>query len=174
MNPFIRLIGIVSVLGLFGCTSAPTAGKTVYIPSGKESYYEQYHYAPVLRSGDTVIISGIAAAGDGTYEDKVRRMFERMKTDLALAGLTTADVVEITTFHTGPKDTAAFDEEWDRFLKIHAEYFPAGNYPAWTAIGGIVLLAPGAVVEMRVVAVAGAGKSLKVDYEARRQAAPGG
>ncbi len=165
MNHCIRLIGIASILGLFGCASAPPAGKIVYIPSGKESYYEKYHFAPVLRSGDTVIISGIAAAGDGTYEDKVRRMFERMKTDLALAGLTPADVVEITTFHTEPKDTAAFDAEWDRFLKIHAEYFPAGNYPAWTAIGGIVLLAPGAVVEMRVVAVAGAGKNLQVKYE---------
>lgn len=173
MKRFTRLICILSVLGLFGCASAPTAGKIVYIPSGKESYYEKYHFAPVLGAGDTVIISGIAAAGDGSYEDKVRRMFERMKTDLALAGLTPADVVEITTFHTESKDTAAFDAEWDRFLKIHAEYFPAGNYPAWTAIGGIVLLAPGAVVEMRAVAVAGAGNSLKVDYEAPGKAAPG-
>ncbi len=174
MNTVIRLMALASFLALAGCASAPPAGKVVYIPSGKESYYDKYHFAPVLRTGDMVIISGIAAAGDGSYEDKVRRMFERMKSDLALAGLTPADVVEITTFHTTPKDTAAFDEEWDRFLKIHAEYFPAGNYPAWTAIGGIVLLAPGAVVEMRVVAVAGAGKRLKVDYEAQRQAAPGG
>lgn len=166
MNPSIRLIGMVSVVALFGCASAPPAGKTVYVLQGKESWYDKYHYAPVLRTGDTVILSGIAAAGDGSYDDKVRRMFERMKAELALAGLTPADVVEITTFHTEPKDTAAFDEEWDRFLKIHAEYFPAGNYPAWTAIGGIVLLAPGAVVEMRVVAVAGAGKSLQVKYEA--------
>lgn len=154
------------ILGVAGCATAPT-GKTVYVLSGKEDWYDKYHFAPALRTGDTVILSGIAAGGDGTYEDKVRRMFDRMKAELAMAGLTPADVVEITTFHTQPKDTAAFDEEWDRFLKVHAEYFPAGNYPAWTAIGGIVLLAPGAVVEMRVVAIAGAGKSMKVEYQSR-------
>jgi enamine deaminase RidA (YjgF/YER057c/UK114 family) len=169
MNPRVLAAASVLILVLSGCATAPT-GKTVYVLSGKEDWYDKYHFAPALRTGDTVILSGIAAGGDGTYEDKVRRMFDRMKAELALAGLTSADVVEITTFHTQPKDTAAFDEEWDRFLKVHAEYFPPGNYPAWTAIGGIVLLAPGAVVEMRVVAVAGAGKSLKVNYQ--RSAAP--
>ena len=168
-----KLIGLLVLLVLSGCATAPQTGKTVYVLNGKEDWYDKSHFAPALRYGDTVILSGIAAGGEGTYEDKLRRMFERMKAELALAGLTPADVVEITTFHTQPKDTAAFDEEWDRFLKVHAEYFPAGNYPAWTAIGGIVLLAPGAVVEMRVVAVAGAGKSLKVNYEARPQAAHG-
>jgi enamine deaminase RidA (YjgF/YER057c/UK114 family) len=160
------------VLSLSGCATTPT-GKTVYVLQGKEDWYDKYHYAPVLRSGDTVILSGIAAAGDGSYDDKVRRMFDRMKAELALAGLTPADVVEITTFHTQPKDTDAFDEEFDRFLKIHDEYFPPGNYPAWTAIGGIVLLAPGAVVEMRVVAVVGAGKSLKVNYQSQLKPASG-
>ncbi len=170
MNTQVRFASIVLVVGLCACAAVPQQGKTVYVLSGKEEWYDMYHFAPALRSGDMLILSGIAAAGDGTYEDKVRRMFERMKAELALAGLTSADVVEITTFHTEPKDTAAFDAEWDRFLKIHAEYFPAGDYPAWTAIGGVVLLAPGAVVEMRVVAVAGAGKSLKVDYQSRRPA----
>ena len=164
MNLRIAPAALLAALILTGCASAPT-GKTVYVLAGKEDWYDKYHYAPALRTGDTVILSGIAAAGDGSYDDKVRRMFERMKAELALAGLTPGDVVEITTFHTSPKDTAAFDEEFDRFLKIHDEYFSAGNYPAWTAIGGIVLLAPGAVVEMRVVAVAGAGKSIKVNYQ---------
>jgi len=161
----IVLVATALILALSGCAAAPQTGKTVYVLQGKEDWYDKYHYAPVLRSGDMVILSGIAAAGDGSYDDKVRRMFERMKAELALAGLTPADVVEITTFHTQPKDTPAFDAEWDEFLKIHAEYFPAGNYPAWTAIGGIVLLAPGVVVEMRVVAIAGAGKSLQVNYQ---------
>jgi enamine deaminase RidA (YjgF/YER057c/UK114 family) len=152
---------------LVGCASAPT-GKTVYITAGKDINYDTYHFAPALRVGDTVILSGIPATGDGSYEDKVRRMFERMKAELAMAGATPADVVEITTFHSQPKDTAAFDDEFDRFLKIHAEYFPPGNYPAWTAIGGAVLLSPGGVVEMRVVAVIGAGAKLKVQ---RQQAA---
>lgn len=153
-----------AVLLLVACANTPT-GKIVYITAGKDINYDTYHFAPALRVGDTVILSGIPAAGDGSYEDKVRRMFERMKAELAMTGATPADVVEITTFHSQPKDTAAFDDEWDRFLKIHAEYFPPGNYPAWTAIGGAVLLSPGGVVEMRVVAVIGAGAKLQVRRE---------
>lgn len=172
MNTKISAAGAALVLMLSGCASlgSPPPGKTVYITAGKDANYDSYHFAPALKVGDTVILSGIPAAGDGSYEDKVRRMFERMKAELAMAGATPADVVEITTFHTEPKDTPAFDAEWDRFLKIHAEYFPAGNYPAWTAIGGIVLLSPGAVVEMRVVAVIGSGNApVKVQRSAPGQ-----
>ena len=39
--------------------------------------------------------------------------------------------------------------------------FPA-NYPAWTAVGTPALLARGAAVEMRVVAMIGSGKNPKV------------
>jgi enamine deaminase RidA (YjgF/YER057c/UK114 family) len=172
MSPRIWIACVMSGLGLFGCASAPPSGKVVFVPADRAGWYDEEHFAPALRTGNTIIISGVAAAGTGTYEEKVRRMFERVKAELAQAGADMSDVVEIDTFHTQPKDTQAFDDEFDRFLKIHDEYFPAGNYPAWTAIGGIVLLAPGAVVEMRVVAVIGAGKSLRVNHGDSKQTAP--
>jgi hypothetical protein len=65
------------------------------------------------------------------------------------------------------RDTETFRKEFAELQRIHHEYFPSG-YPAWTAVGTTALLAPGAVLEMRVVAIAGAGKNTEV----KRAAAP--
>jgi enamine deaminase RidA (YjgF/YER057c/UK114 family) len=150
------------VLLCTACVSTPPPAKTVIIPAGYDRAYDDYHYSPVVRVGDTVIVSGIPAGGAGTYEEQIRRMFERLKVTLAAAGADISDVVEITTFHQNVKDTQAFDDEFDRFLKVYDGYFPNKDYPAWTAVGGITLLSPGAPVEMRAVAVVGSGKHVTV------------
>ena len=152
---------VIGVLLCGGCAVAPPA-KTIIIPAGQDRAYDDYHYSPVVRVGDTVIVSGIPAGGPGDYEDQIRRMFERLKTTLAAAGADISDVVEITTFHQNVKDTPAFDAEFERFLKVYDQYFPNKDYPAWTAVGGITLLSPGAPVEMRAVAVVGSGKRVTV------------
>ncbi len=135
--------------------------KTVIVPAGTERSYDNWHYAPAVRVGDTVWASGIPASGAPTYEGRIRRMFERTKAVLKDAGADMADVVELTTFHRDAKDTEAFRKEFEEFLKVHKEFFPE-NYPAWTAVGTTSLLAPDAPVEMKVVAVIGAGKNAKV------------
>ena len=139
--------------------SADASGKTIIIPDKRDLEYEKYHYAPAIRLGDTVIVSGIPAAGAGTYQDKIRRMFQRVAVTLQAAGAGMDDVVEIQTFHANSKDTAEFQKEFEEILAVHREFF-ASNYPAWTAIGNAVLLANGAAVEIRVVAVIGASKNV--------------
>jgi enamine deaminase RidA (YjgF/YER057c/UK114 family) len=134
------------------------AGKTAIVPAGEDRAYDDWHYAPAVRTGGLVIVSGIPAARGDTYEAKVRAMFERLKRTLAAAGADLSDVVELTTFHAGARDTEGFQKEFAEFSRIHHEYFPSG-YPAWTAVGTTALLAPGAVVEMRAVAIVGAGKN---------------
>ena len=129
---------------------------------GHEAAYHDWHYTPVVKVGQMVIVSGIPAAGPGTYEEKVRRMFVALGTDLAQAGATYADVVELTTFHTGPTDAAGFQDEFARFAPIHHEFFPS-HYPAWSAVGTSALLSPGAVVELRAVAMIGSGRAPKAD-----------
>lgn len=141
--------------------SGDSPRKTIIIPAGQGQAYDDYHYAPAVRVGDTVIVSGIPAGGTGSYEDQVRHMFDRARKVLEAAGANLSDVVEINTFHAQPKDSAAFNAEFERFLKVHREYFPSG-YPAWTAVGTTALLAPGAVLEMRLVAVIGAGRSERI------------
>src|SRR5688572_32164250 len=154
----------VATLVLAGCAAAPerpTVAKTIVIPARSDRAYDDYHYAPAVRVGDTVIVSGIPAGPGDTYEAKITAMFERLKRTLEAAGATLADVVEINTFHVDVKDTPSFEAEFAQFLAVHRVYFPEG-YPAWTAVGTTALLAEGAPVEMRVVAVIGAGRSVTV------------
>lgn len=149
-----------------GCASQPQVpAKIVVIPPHMDRAYDDYHYAPAIRVGDTVIVSGIPAGPGDNYEARIRRMFERLKTTLEAAGASMADVVEITTFHREPKDSASFKDEFERFLAIHKEYFTSG-YPAWTAVGTTALLADGAPVEMRAVAMVGSGKEIKLQRAA--------
>jgi enamine deaminase RidA (YjgF/YER057c/UK114 family) len=148
-------------LGGFASSALADSGKTIVIPEHMDRAYDDYHYAPAVRVGDMVIVSGIPAGKGATYEERIRNMFERLKTTLAAAGASLGDVVEITTFHREPKDTDAFDEEFKKFLVVHNEYFKDG-YPAWTAVGTTALLSKDAPVEMRAVAMIGAGKKITV------------
>lgn len=139
-------------------------GKSIVIPPGQDRAYDDWHYAPAVRVGDLVIVSGIPAGGADTYEGKVRNMFERLKRTLASAGARLEDVIELQSFHATARDTEAFQKEFAAFQRVHHEYFPSG-YPAWTAVGTTALLTPGAVVEMRAVAVIGSGAQLRVERQ---------
>lgn len=152
---------------LVSTAATESPGKTIVIPDKSERAYTEYHYAPAIRVGDMVIVSGIPAGGPGTYTEQVRRMFNRAKAALEAAGATMDDVIELQSFHVNAKTTADFQKEFAEFLEVHKEYFKEG-YPAWTAIGNAVLLAQGAVVEVRFVAAIGAGKLVKIE----RVAAP--
>lgn len=148
---------------------APT--REHFASPGHEAAYHDWHYTPVVKVGDMVIVSGIPAAGPGTYEEKVRRMFVALGKQLEQAGASYADVVELTTFHTGPTDPKSFQEEFARFAPIHHAFFPT-HYPAWSAVGTSALLAPGAVVEMRAVAMIGSGRAPKADIPTPRAPTP--
>lgn len=140
----------------------PAPTREHFAPPGMEGAYHRWHYSPVVKVGDMVIVSGIPAGGPGTYEEKVRRMFRALEAHLAQAGATLADVVELTSFHAGATDNAAFNEEFARFAPIHHEFFPA-HYPAWSAVGTTALLMPDAPVELRAVAIIGSGKVPRAD-----------
>ncbi len=162
MNPFKLAPCFALTLAACATTPAPAPpARTIVIPAGMERAYDEYHYAPAVRVGDTVIVSGIPAGRGETYEAKITAMFERLKTVLEASGATLADVVEITTFHADVTDTPSFEAEFVKFLSVHRVYFPEG-YPAWTAVGTTALLAEGAPVEMRAVAVVGAGRAMRV------------
>jgi enamine deaminase RidA (YjgF/YER057c/UK114 family) len=158
-----RFAAAIAVALLLSACAAnpPLPHKTIIVPAGQERNYDSWHFAPALRVGDTVVISGLPAAKGASYEEKVRNMFERLKSTLAAAGADLADVIEIDTFHAQARDSASFDEEFACFAAIHHEYFP-DHYPAWTAVGTTALLAEGAVVEMRATAVVGSGKAAEI------------
>ena len=132
-----------------------------FAPPGWAGSYHQLGYTPVVRVGDQVIVSGIPAAVGDSYEERVEWMYQQLIAHLEVAGARLEDVVELSSFHTQPTDTTSFRAEFQRYLPIHRKYFPA-HYPAWSAVGTTALLADGAPVELRAVAIIGSGRQPKL------------
>lgn len=120
-----------------------------------EHAYNSFHFAQANRVGNTIWVSGQVGIdaemnpADGMAA-QARLAFQSLQTILAAAGATLADVVELSSFHI---DLHAGMAE---FMAVKDEFFPE-RYPAWTAIGVSQLALPGLLVEVKAVAVAGAG-----------------
>ncbi len=121
------------------------------IPQGMEYVYDRIHYAPAVRVGDTIYVSGQIGRDDngqlveGT-EAQIVQAFENLKKVLAAAGAQLSDIVDLTTFHTDMRDLQLFMKVRDRYL--------TQDFPAWTAIGAASLGgAPGYLIEIKAVAV---------------------
>ncbi len=122
----------------------------VVIAPGMENFYHNFHFAPAVKAGDRLFCSGVIGIGaDGKAspdpETQFTQAFESLKSVLATAGVSFADIVEMTTFHVDlRKNMGAFTKVKDRY--IHEPY------PAWTAIGITELAFPGGLVEIKVIA----------------------
>ena len=121
------------------------------IPKGMEAIYENIRYAPAVRVGNTLYISGQIGRDENMKlveerEAQFVQTFENMKKVLAAAGATFDDIVDVTSFHTDMRDLPLYMQVRDRYF--------TGNYPAWTAIGAASLCgAPGYFLEVKAVAV---------------------
>jgi enamine deaminase RidA (YjgF/YER057c/UK114 family) len=140
----------------------PASGGEVVIPNSadKARAYDEYHYAPARRVGDTLYLSGIVVSrrdNEGkdvaAFKEETRRAFRRIQATLEAAGATFDDVVMLNTFHVWqgpnfdgdrPAQFAAFSVVKDEFIKP--------PYPAWTAVGTTSLLPDNAIVEIQVIA----------------------
>ncbi|MBW2490650.1 MAG: RidA family protein [Deltaproteobacteria bacterium] len=132
--------------------------KTLLIPLGFESAYENIQYSAAVKLGNILFVSGVAGGEVGeTLEDKVRKAFLTIKRILEYAGSGLDDVVEIVTYHRNMAD-------FYRFNAIKLEFFKS-NYPAWTAVGTTGLVNPDAEVEIKVTAVIGSGKNVRFQRE---------
>ena len=124
--------------------------KKTFAAPGSQHYPEAWHFSPVLDSGDYVFVSGVTGTRPdgsiaGTPEAQFENAFALVADNLAAAGLSFADVVEMTTYHVGLRaHLALFMAVKDRFVEP--------PYPAWTAIGVSELATAGALVEIRVIA----------------------
>ncbi|MDN8038209.1 RidA family protein [Burkholderia vietnamiensis] len=122
------------------------------IPAGMESVYDRIGYAPAIKVGDTVYVSGQIGRDAAMQlvegrEAQIVQAFENLKRVLEAGGATLADVVDLTTFHTDMRDLPLF-------MRVRDRYFHAHPRPAWTAVGAHMLGgAPGYIVEIKAVAV---------------------
>lgn len=122
------------------------------VPAGMEAVYEKIRYAPAIKAGNTIYVSGQIGrnAQMQLVEDReaqIVQAFENLKLVLEAAGASMSDVVDLTTFHTDMRDLPLFMKVRDRYLTTHP-------LPAWTAIGAHMLGgAAGYIVEIKAVAV---------------------
>ncbi|HVK80336.1 MAG TPA: RidA family protein [Verrucomicrobiae bacterium] len=129
-------------------TRAPL--RQTIVPENQRRAYDDYHYAPAVRAGDYVFLSGVVAGlapGETDVEAAYDRAFRVVGATLREAGADWSNVVEMTTYHTDlPAQFEAFSRVKDRHV--------AAPYPAWTAIDVDRLLPDTGLVEIRVIAYA--------------------
>lgn len=121
------------------------------IPASQQAMYDNFHFAPGIRTGDLLIMSGqVGMDASGKCPDDVteqfRLAFENIEAVLEEAGGALTDIVEMTSYHIGMR------EHLREFIAVKDELI-SEPYPAWTAIGCTELAMPGAVVEIRAQAV---------------------
>ena len=127
--------------------------REVIIPKGMENIYDTYHYAPAIRVGDTLYLSGQVGRDEhlnvvqGT-EAQFVQAFENVKHVLDAAGATFDDVVELETWFT---DSMA---DLKTFLEVKDRYF-INRYPTWTGFAVKGFSMPGILVEIKCKAVLG-------------------
>ena len=127
--------------------------REVIIPKGMENIYDTYHYAPAIRVGDTLYLSGQVGRDEhlnvvqGT-EAQFVQAFENVKQVLDAAGATFDDVVELETWFT---DSMA---DLKTFLEVKDRYF-TNRYPTWTGFAVKGFSMPGILVEINCKAVLG-------------------
>ena len=115
------------------------------IPEGMQRTYDNFHYAPIVKVGNTLYLSGVVA-GNEDPEQQFESVFRNLDRVLQAAGSSLADVVEMTTFHVNMREhVQTFMTVKDRFMKE--------PYPTWTAIGVETLFSPRSLVEVKVVAI---------------------
>ena len=120
------------------------------VPESSKKAYENFHFAQGVRSGGLLVCSGqIGTNPDRSLpdsaEDEFRNAWKSVGEVLKEAGLGFEDIIEYTSYHVG------LNEHIRAFMKARDEVLTE-PWPAWTAIGIVELAAPGARVEIRVIA----------------------
>jgi len=116
----------------------------VIVPEASREVYENWHFAPAVRHGDLVFVSGVIGSGE-TPEDEFRSAWASLGDVLREAGVGYADIVDSTLYIVDlQKNAAAMAKAKDEFIKE--------PYPASTWIGITELVIPGARAEIQVTA----------------------
>jgi enamine deaminase RidA (YjgF/YER057c/UK114 family) len=130
-----------------------SAAHEVIAPAHMASLVESGNYAPAVRAGDFVYISGQVGRDESmtpvteSLEAHIEAVFANLVAVLDAAGCTPADVIELVSYHVG------LSEQMPAFQEVKRRYFgdPA-TLPAWTAVGVAQLNNPAFLVEIKAVA----------------------
>ena len=123
----------------------------VIVPDEARSSYETWGYAPAIRVGNTIYVSGVVSLleGEGSYEERYARGFRTalgwIDKVLGEAGAGLDDVVDITSYHTD------LQRQLETAVRVRMEVM-AKPHPSWTAVGTTALATPDGQTEIRVIA----------------------
>ncbi|MBL4679312.1 MAG: hypothetical protein JKY88_01155 [Pseudomonadales bacterium] len=116
----------------------------VIVPESAKKIYENWHFAPAVRSGNLVFFSGVIGHGD-TVEDEFRNAWQSLGETLKEAGVGYEDIIDTTLYIVGLQKHAG------TMAKVKDEFIKA-PYPASTWIGISELIRPGAHAEIKITA----------------------
>lgn len=111
-------------------------------------------FSAATRAGGLVFVSGMTAGdekgrivGEGDIVRQAEYIYEKMSRILEAAGCTLADVVETTDYYLTL-------EGYDRTAEVRRRVFGGPPYPAATGVQCAGLIRPGALIEIKAVALA--------------------
>lgn len=157
-NPALASLIAGALAGACATQPESVARNDVIVPQGWEQAYNGLHYAPAVRAGDFLFLSGVVAGyPDETDTDEAAayaRAFDAIGQVLEASGAGWEHVVELETFHTDlPAQINVFAEVKDRYI--------AAPYTTWTAIDVDRLYPDLGLVEIKVTAYLGAPRKLQ-------------
>lgn len=108
--------------------------RDVVFPPGRQALYERNRYAPAVRAGGLLFVSGqVGSREDGTPEpdlqEQVRLAFRNLNAILYEAGCSFDDVVDVTVFMVDPQST------FERIWQVVPEFWGDAPHPTLTAVG---------------------------------------
>ena len=116
---------------------------------------DKFTFSPAVRAGNLLFISGMTASdregrivGENDIVRQTEYIYEKMAAVLTAAGADFSNVVETTDYYTDQRD-------YDRTAAVRRKVFGGAPYPAATGVRVAGLIRPGALIEIKAVAVLG-------------------
>ena len=123
------------------------------VPPSLKAGSDAYQFAPAVRIGDQILVSGLVGAdAEGRlppdFRSQAENVFAALEAILKEAGATLDDVASLNSYHVGD-----LHSQLREFVAIKAMRIRP-PHPAWTGVGVTQLGVPGALLEVSAVAVA--------------------
>jgi len=117
-------------------------------------WHPKFTFSAATRVGDLVFVSGTTAGdekgrivGEGDIVRQTEFIYEKIARVLEAAGCTLADVVETTEYYLTL-------ENYEKTAEVRRRVFGGPPYPAATGVQCAGLIRPGALIEIKAIAVA--------------------
>lgn len=134
-------------------------------PALDQLYNGRFHFAPAVRAGDYIYVSGVVAGAwqgeildrDG-FAEAVRQAFRSIEATLEAADAGLDGVAHMRTFHVFDHELIGISkvEQFEVIADVKDEFIPE-PFSAWTGVGTTALLPDQGIVEIEMTIYAPEG-----------------